>query len=98
MATVGQKNDSRNNSEKMRQIAEYVKGLSEEHKMLVILKSQLYDGSWNTMLDDLHNRLDGKPYIFKLANRIGDDIERIKQMQQFEQNNNVNLADYIDTL
>jgi hypothetical protein len=48
------------------------------------------------MLDDLQNRLSGKPYIFKLANRIQDDIERIKQMQEFEAEHKIDLADYID--
>jgi hypothetical protein len=48
------------------------------------------------MLDDLQNRLVGKPYIFKLANRIQDDIERIKQMQEFEAEHKIDLADYID--
>jgi len=48
------------------------------------------------MLDDLRNRLAGKPYIFKLANRIQDDIERIEQMSQFEQEHNIDLADYVE--
>jgi hypothetical protein len=64
--------------------------------MLIVLKAQLYDGTWEPMLDDLQNRLVGKPYIFKLANRIQDDIERIKQMQEFEAEHKIDLADYID--
>ena len=59
-------------------------GLSDEHRMLIVLKSQLYGGQWEPMLDDLKNRLAGKPYIFKLVNRIRDDIERIETMRQFE--------------
>lgn len=77
-------------------VSDYVAGLSDEQRMLVILKKQLYDGSWEPMLDDLQNRLAGKPYIFKLANRIKDDIERIKQMRKFEQEHNVDLADHVD--
>lgn len=79
-------------------VERYVAGLSNEHRMLVILKVQLYDGSWEPMLDDLQNRLAGKPYIFKLANRIKDDIERIEQMQKFEKDHNVDLADYVEPL
>ena len=75
---------------------DYVKQLSNEHKMLVVLKSQLYGGSWLAMKDDLANRLEGKPYIFKLVNRINDDISRIEQMQEFEEQNGVDLADYVD--
>ena len=77
-------------------VEDYVAGLSNEHRMLVILKAQLYDGAWEPMLDDLQNRLVGKPYIFKLANRIKDDIERIEQMQKFEKEYNVDLADYVE--
>ena len=77
-------------------VSDYVAALSDEQRMLVILKAQLYDGSWEPMLEDLQNRLVGKPYIFKLANRIKDDIERIEQMRGFEQEHNVDLADHIE--
>jgi hypothetical protein len=77
-------------------VSDFLEGLSEEQRMLVALKSQLYGGSWEPMLDDLHNRLTGKPYIFKLANRMKDDIERIEQMQKFEAEHNIDLADYVD--
>ncbi len=77
-------------------MTDYVDSLSDEHRMLVVLKSQLYGGSWETMLDDLKNRLEGKPYIFKLVNRINDDLERIQQMKEFEEKNNINLADFIE--
>lgn len=77
-------------------VSDYVTALSDEHRMLVILKAQLYGGSWEPMLDDLRNRLEGKPYIFKLANRIKDDIERIGQMQEFEQEHHVDLAEHVE--
>jgi hypothetical protein len=77
-------------------VTEYVRTLSDEHKMLVALKAQLYDGSWDSMLDDLRNRLAGKPYIFKLVHRIQDDIERIEQMRKFEAEQGVDLADYVE--
>ena len=77
-------------------VSDYIAGLSDEQRMLVILKKQLYDGSWEPMLEDLENRLAGKPYIFKLANRIKDDIERIEQMREFEQEHHVDLADHVE--
>jgi len=79
-----------------RVVSDFVNGLSNEHRMLIVLKAQLYDGTWEPMLDDLRNRLAGKPYIFKLANRIKDDVERIEQMQKFEAEHNIDLADYVD--
>ena len=76
-------------------VAGFVNGLSDEHKMLVALKVKLYGGSWTPMLDDLNNRLAGKPYIFKLVNRIKDDVERIEQMQAFENEHGVDLAEFV---
>ena len=77
-------------------LSDFIDGLSDEHRMLVVLKVQLYGGTWEPMLDDLKNRLEGKPYIFKLVNRINDDIERIQQMQNFEEEHEVDLADYVE--
>jgi hypothetical protein len=77
-------------------VVAYANSLSDEHRMLVALKAQLYGGSWEPMLDDLRNRLAGKPYIFKLVHRIQDDIERIEQMRKFEAEHHVDLADYVE--
>lgn len=77
-------------------LADYVSGLSAEHRMLVALKAQLYGGSWEPMLDDLRNRLAGQPYIFKLVNRIQDDIERIEEMKRVEAEHGIDLADYVE--
>jgi hypothetical protein len=89
-------NSSKNDDSQKAVVDDFVSGLSEEHQMLVVLKAQLYDGKWEPMLDDLRNRLAGKPYIFKLASRIQDDIERIEEMLEFETEHDVNLADYIE--
>lgn len=77
-------------------VRDFVDRLSDEHRMLVILKAQLYSGTWEPMLDDLQNRLEGKPYIFKLINRIKDDIKRIEQMRKFEEEHNIDLAQYVE--
>lgn len=77
-------------------VKDFVDRLDDEHKMLVVLKSQLYGGSWEPMLEDLQNRLEGKPYIFKLVNRIRDDVERIEKMKAFEQENNVDLSEFVE--
>ncbi len=77
-------------------VNDFVRGLGNEHRMLVVLKSQLYGGGWDSMLDDLKNRLAGKPYIFKLNNRIKEDVDRIKELQAFEAKHKVDLANYVD--
>jgi hypothetical protein len=86
------------NSEKIEdlKVADFVSRLSNEHKMLVILKAQLYAGSWESMLDDLNNRLSGKPYIFKLVNRIKEDVARIEELKSFETEHGIDLADYVE--
>lgn len=98
MAKAAEKNGKVDEKNREKAIADFVKSLSAEHKMLIILKSQLYGGKWEPMYNDLKNRLEGKPYIFKLVNRINDDIERIDQIQQFEQQYNVNLSDYVESV
>jgi len=74
---------------------EYIDRLTQEERMLILLQRELYENSWLAMLNDLRNRLDGKPFIFKLASRIQDDIARIEKLQAFEQEHNVKLSDFI---
>ena len=76
-------------------VEDFVAHLADEEKMLVLLKGELYEGSWQAMLTDLHNRLEGKPFIFKLANRIRDDIARIEKLQAFEKQHQVDLTRFI---
>jgi hypothetical protein len=74
---------------------EFIDRLTQEERMLILLQSELYENSWLAMVNDLRNRLDGKPYIFKLASRIQDDIARIEKLQSFEREHNVKLSDFI---
>ena len=90
------KSDKQNNTAVSKAVSDFVDGLSEESCMLVVLKVQLYGGVWKAMLNDLQSRLSGKPYIFKLTNRIQDDIERIEQMAGFEAEHDIDLGDYVD--
>lgn len=69
---------------------------TREERMLVVLKHELYDGDWDEMEADLRSRLEGRPYIFKLANRIGDDLQRISRLREFERCHGVDLGDYVE--
>lgn len=82
--------------QKLSEVRAFVAGMTSEERMLVVLKKELYEGSWDEMLADLQARLNGKPYIFKLANRITDDIDRIKRLDEFERDNDIDLGDYIE--
>jgi GGDEF domain-containing protein len=74
---------------------QFVARLSGEEIMLLRLRDDLYEGRWDAMLADLNDRLQGKPYVFKLAHRIQDDIERIERLHRFERQYDVNLAKLI---
>ena len=74
----------------------FMEAATREERMLVVLKRELYDGNWDEMEADLQARLEGRPYIFKLANRIGDDLQRISQLREFERRHGVDLGDYVE--
>jgi len=74
---------------------EFARSLSPNEKMLVTLRDELYEGSWERLLGDLRDRLSGKPFIFKLVNRIEADIAAAAKLSAFEKANGVNLRDLI---
>jgi hypothetical protein len=76
-------------------VRRFVEGMSNEERMLVVLKRELYEGSWEEMAADLKARLEGRPYIFKLAHRIADDLERIDRLMKFEGQSGTDLSDYV---
>ncbi len=69
--------------------------LTPDEKGLVLLRNELYDGSWQAMLEDLHSRLEGKPYVFKLARRIEEDIKLIEKLQKIEEDGSVNFTEML---
>ncbi len=73
----------------------FVASLSADERMLITMRDELYDGSWELMLKDLKDRLKGKPYIFKLVNRIQDDVQRIEKLGDYERKHKVNLAQFM---
>lgn len=74
----------------------YFSGLSQEEKMLLILRDELYEGSWEKMRRDLEDRLNGRPYIFKLVHRIEEDLTRIEKLQSYELKHDINLATFLE--
>ena len=72
--------------------------LTPEQKLLLVLKRDLYDGDWRPMLEDLENRLAGRPYVFRLAHRIEDDLARIEQLRELEAHYEVDLGSFIEPL
>ena len=71
--------------------------LTHEERMLVVLRDELYSGSWERMLQDLRERRRGRPYLFRLVNRIQTDINRIERLQERERGGHANLGDSMRT-
>jgi len=82
-------------TDKQDQVRQFVERMTNEQRMLVVLKRELYEGSWAEMIEDLKARLEGRPYIFKLAHRIVDDLARIEQLRDFEKQAGVDLSQYV---
>jgi len=70
----------------------FVESLTREERVLVLLRDQLYDGSWDDLELDLRARKERKPSIFKLNTRIEEDLERIVRLKDFERARGIDLG------
>jgi hypothetical protein len=69
----------------------FARELDAAGRTLLAVRDELYDGSWDDLERDLRARLAGKPYIFKLAAKIEEDLERIRRLRAFEAERGVDL-------
>ena len=74
---------------------DFIAGLTSGERLLVTLRDELYEGSWEKMLRDLKDRLEKRPYIFKLSSRIESDMAAIERMRVYEDEHGINLRDYL---
>ena len=72
----------------------FIAQLTDEERMLIHLQKELYEYSWDAILTDLFNRLEGRPYVFKLPNKVRDDIPRIKKLRSYEEQYDIKLSDF----
>lgn len=70
----------------------FLQRLEPYERVLMDLKDQLYEGSWERILEDLKARLDNKPYIYKLSQTISRDVAAIERMKAYEMRQKVNLS------
>ena len=68
---------------------------AEQYTSLIWLKEILHKGSCLEMRADLRIKLQSRPYIFKLVDRIEVDLSRIERIQSFEEKYSVNAYDII---
>ena len=76
-------------------VPEFVRGLAETERIALIVRDELFAGSWESMRKDLEARAAGRPYVFKLATRIEEDLKAVDKLSAFERRRKVNLADYL---
>ncbi len=74
---------------------EYFRSLTQAEVQLLALREVLYDASWEEMIRDLEARRDGRPFVFKLRNRIDEDLERIRKLSVYEREHNTHLGKYV---
>lgn len=72
-------------------IREFVESLDERDRMLIEVRDVLYEGRWSDMLADMTAARDGGPFVFKIAERVEEDLERARRMRNFEQTHDVQL-------
>lgn len=81
--------------DRLDQIRQVVDALSEQEKLLVICNYELYGGQWELLRADLADRLEGRPYVFKLGERIKEDLERVHRLQELEEKLEIKLCEYV---
>ena len=74
----------------------FVDSLTPEEVQLLVIRDELYEGSWKEMRRDLEDRRDGKPYIFKLVNKIEEDLSRIERLSEYESRHTVDLGTFTE--
>lgn len=71
----------------------FLRSLQPEERLLLTLRDELYGGKWENLKRDLKDRLEGRPYVFKLAGRIKDDLARIEKLEGYEKRHKINLSE-----
>ncbi len=73
---------------------EYVAGIKEHEKVLILVKEELYGGSWARLEADLQARLAGKPYLFKIKTGrvLQRDLDAVRRMRKYEEEKGCDLA------
>ena len=87
----GSDREARKETVAAEQVTRFVASLTPEERLLVRIKAELYEGSWDELVADLEARLSGRPYGLKLASRIEDDLVRVAKLRQFEKEQNIAL-------
>lgn len=66
--------------------------MTKEDRLLVAIRDELYEGSWDELVLDLEARKSRKPFVVKLATRIEEDMARVEKLRAFEVEHAVDLG------
>ena len=80
------------------EVETFARALALADRTFLAVRDELYGGSWDEVERDLRARLAGKPYIFKLATKIEEDLERIARMRRYEGEHGVDLRKVLKEL
>ncbi|HAK97507.1 MAG TPA: hypothetical protein DCM87_21585 [Planctomycetes bacterium] len=61
----------------------------------MLLRNELYGGSWDEMERDLRRRLERKPFVFRLMHRIEEDLARIARVRAYEEAHRTDLGVFL---
>lgn len=75
---------------------EFLRNLTQQERTLLVLREELYEGSWEEMKVDLESRLEKGPHVFELAEIIETDIERIDRLVAYEQSHDIDLGEFLE--
>ncbi|MEE2889235.1 MAG: hypothetical protein VX404_02205 [Planctomycetota bacterium] len=75
---------------------EFLRKLPPQERTLLVLREELYEGSWDEMKVDLKSRLNKGPHVFELAEKIEADMERIERLVSYENSHDIDLGEYLD--
>ena len=70
----------------------FTDGLTKEERLLIAIRDELYEGSWDELVRDLEARKNRKPFVFKLATRLEEDLARVEKLRAFERENALDLG------
>jgi len=69
--------------------------LTDKDKVLITCNCELYGGDWQLLRQDLRDRLEGRPYVLKLGERIREDLDRADRLEQAEKELGIRFCDYV---
>jgi hypothetical protein len=77
-------------------VKQFLRGITENERVALAIRDELYNGSWERMREDLEARSAGRPHVFRLASRIEEDLRIIEELSAFEQRLGINLSEYLE--